>query len=60
MIHNVSDERVSEIHLNTDISIQDKFQCEPPFALILDDYYMKKEIKKLNLNDILREPSLST
>lgn len=51
---------MSEIHLNIDIDIQDKCQNEPPFALILDDYYMKREIKKLNLNDILREPSLST
>ena len=41
MIHNVSDERVSDIHLNMNTNIQDKCQNEPPFGLILDDYYMK-------------------
>ncbi len=35
------------------------FTEDTPFNLILDDYYMKMEIKKLNLNEILREPTLN-
>lgn len=36
----------------------DKSHPETPFELILNDYYIKKEIKKLNLEAILREPSV--
>lgn len=36
----------------------DKQHSDNPFDIILNDYYIKKEIKKLNLEAILREPSV--